>query len=95
MSARRLLRAAALAVVCLCAPLTASAEPSPQFVASVQHRLDMAGFAQVDATSLTTRQLAALHMQIGSRYAVTGPRWIEGRERVKAILRWDGFETRR
>ena len=84
-----------LSALLVCAPLAGKAEPSPQFVASVQSRLDMVGYPQVDAASLTTRQLAALHMQIGSRYAVTGSRWLEGRRKVQAILRWDGYETRR
>jgi hypothetical protein len=82
---RPLLICAALAV----APLPAVAAPNAQLVASVQNRLDFLGFRDVDASTLTTRQIAALHMQLQGRALSFGPRWIESRQKVKAILRWD------
>jgi hypothetical protein len=81
------MRALALACLLALAPLGAAADPHPQLVASVQHRLDMLGFRQVDADRLSTRQVAALHMQLrGARF---GPDYIRARQRVRAILRWD------
>jgi hypothetical protein len=64
-----------------------------QLAASVQHDLNVLGFGEVDARSLSLRQLAALHTQIDGRLAGLGPRWIDARGRVKAILRIDGFRT--
>jgi hypothetical protein len=67
----------------------AIAAPNAQLVASVQQRLDVSGFADVDAGTLSTRQVAALHMQLQGRAPRHGRPWIETRQKVKAILRWD------
>ena len=73
----------------LAATTPAVAAPNAQLVASVQHRLDALGFRDVDARTLTTRQIAALHLQLQGRALSYGPRWIDTRAAVRAILRWD------
>lgn len=78
----------ALMAALACA-MPAAAAPNAQLVASVQQRLDGLGFRHVNAGTLTTRQIAALHLQLTSRSVGFGPRWIDRRARVKAILRWD------
>ncbi|WP_371156660.1 hypothetical protein [Jannaschia sp. 2305UL9-9] len=79
--------AVAMAVTLATAP--AIAAPNAQLVASVQNRLDRLGFDAVDADSLTTRQIAALHMQLQGRALSFGPGWIKTRQRVQVILGWD------
>ena len=71
--------------VSLAAPL--AAEPNAQLVSSVQHRLNVLGFDEVDARILSTRQIAALHMQL--RGPVFGRAYVEKRQRVKVILNWE------
>jgi len=84
----RALVAALLAVTLVTAP--ARAEPNAQLVASVQHRLNSLGFTKVDAATLTTRQIAALHMQLGRRTgSAFGGDYIRTRQRVQVILGWD------
>lgn len=74
------------------APIGAVAEgrPNAQLVTSVQHRLDLLGFREVNARTLTTRQIAALHLQLDGR--PLGPAGLfgsEARQRVRIILGWD------
>ncbi|UWQ18565.1 hypothetical protein [Jannaschia sp. M317] len=71
----------------------AMAAPNAQLVASVQHRLDALGFAAVDAGQLSTRQIAALHMQLNRRSFTPGPRRWDTQQKVKVILRWDPPRT--
>jgi hypothetical protein len=78
-----------VAAVALALAAPAVAAPNAQLVASVQHRLDHLGFADVDAATLSTRQIAALHMELQGRALGYGAPWIETRQKVKAILRWD------
>ena len=79
---RSLVLALALAIA-----TPAIAAPNAQLVASVQQRLDILGFDDVDASTLTTRQIAALHMQLRGRAMDFGR--INTRSRVKIILGWD------
>ncbi|SFJ09205.1 hypothetical protein [Jannaschia pohangensis] len=68
----------------------AAAAPNAQLVASVQHRLNVFGFDHVDAATLTTRQIAALHMQLQGRAgSLYGANYIRTRQRIQVILGWD------
>ncbi|MEM7489737.1 MAG: hypothetical protein AAF390_11510 [Pseudomonadota bacterium] len=62
-----------------------------QLAASVQKDLDFLGFREVDAQSLTLRQLGAIR-SLQNEIAF-GPRFIDARYRLQAILRTDGFTT--
>ncbi|CTQ48333.1 hypothetical protein [Jannaschia donghaensis] len=82
---RSLILALALAVA-----TPAVAAPNAQLVASVQQRLNYLGFRGVDARTLTTRQIAALHMQLqGRNLDFGGVRRMNARSQVKVILGWD------
>jgi hypothetical protein len=70
-------------------PGEAVADPNPQLVASVQRKLNSLGFQDVDATRLSTRQVAALHMQLQGGTTSFGRNYLQTRQRVKSILRWD------
>lgn len=68
------------------------ADPNPQLVASVQSRLNWLGFRNVDARTLSTRQVAALHLKLqGSNTGGFG--FSNNRQRlrseVRTILRWE------
>ena len=67
----------------------AVAAPNAQLVASVQARLDRLGFAHVDAGTLTTRQIAALHLQLHDRQGYGGFYSMDTRSKIKVILGWD------
>ena len=67
----------------------AVAAPNAQLVASVQSRLDRAGFAHVDAGTLTTRQIAALHLQLSNRQVSGGFHGLDMRGKIEVILGWD------
>lgn len=75
------------------APAAAEARaPHPQLVRSVQHRLNRIGFRDVDARTLSTRQIAALHMRLqGPIFGGVGldNRWINLRSEVRRILLWE------
>lgn len=81
----------ALAIVALLIATTPSvAAPNAQLVASVQQRLDYLGFADVDAGTLSTSQIAALHLQLDGRAMDFGGfTRMRTRQRVKAILGFD------
>lgn len=86
------MRRAALALIAALAVAAAgpaAAAPNAQLVASVQDRLDLLGFRDVDAGTLSTAQIAALHLELTGPLPGYGPRWIDLRQTVKAILRWD------
>jgi hypothetical protein len=70
-------------------PGTALADPNPQLVASVQQRLNVLGFTGVDARTLSTRQVAALHMELRGGAFSFGRNYIRARQRVETILGWD------
>lgn len=91
-----MLRALALlAALAAAAPAAAQgAAPNRHLVSNVQHTLNVLGFREVDAASLTTRQLAALHLNVAPKAPGYGAQWIRLRQDVKVILGWDGFETR-
>ncbi|MEM8822585.1 MAG: hypothetical protein AAGF30_03150 [Pseudomonadota bacterium] len=62
-----------------------------QLATSLQKDLDFLGFEEVDAQSLSLRQLGAIRSvadDIGF-----GKKFIDARFRVQAILRTDGFTT--
>lgn len=66
------------------------AAPNAQLVNSVQQRLDILGFRDVDASTLTTRQIAALHLELqGRAMSFGGFNRINTRQKVKVILGWD------
>lgn len=88
---------ALLATLSTAAPLAAQRDgprQSAQLAASAQYVLNRLGYQQVDATSLSTRQLAAIHTQFHGRRLNFGRQWIDSRGRIAVILGWDGFETR-
>ena len=97
---RAILTAAALAAPLGAAPAApvlaqaAAAAPNRHLVANAQHTLNVLGFREVDAASLTTRQLGAIHLNVAPRAPGFGARWIRLRQEVKVILGWDGYETR-
>lgn len=77
-----------VAALAMASPVVAA--PNAQLVASVQQRLNHLGFREVDASTLTTRQIAALHMQLqGRALDFGGFNRIDTRNRVKVILNWD------
>lgn len=75
-------------ILALAAP--ASAEPNAQLVRSVAHRLSILGFGDVDASMLSTRQVAALHLELQrGALGFGGFERINARSRVRIILGWD------
>lgn len=82
-------RALAAAMVVSLAAAPAIAAPNAQLVASVQQRLNKMGFSAVDAGLLSTRQIAALHMQLQGGAPSFGPEWVTTRQKVTVILGWD------
>ncbi|SDY79232.1 hypothetical protein SAMN05444004_103150 [Jannaschia faecimaris] len=81
---------ALLLIVALGLATPIMAAPNAQLVASVQQRLDLLGFAGVDASTLTTRQIAALHMHLqGSALSVGGFNRMNTLAQIKVILGWD------
>lgn len=68
----------------------ASAEPNAQLVRSVEHRLSILGFGHVDASTLSTRQIAALHLELQrGALGFGGFDRINARSRVRIILGWE------
>ena len=89
---------AALALAgCVAAPPPQGPSPtraaqSDQLAASVQRRLNLLGFRDVDARTLSTRQLAALHTKLqGPIFGGIGldNRFINLRSEVRVILGWE------
>lgn len=78
--------AALLLAAALAAAAPASANEHPQLAASVQQRLDILGFRNVDARTLSLGQLAALHLQLQGR-AMSFMNRFDAQQKVKAILR--------
>lgn len=68
---------AALLTFSLAVPAAAN---SSQLILSVQRELDQLGFSEVDASTLTSAQLSAIH------YATTRKRESGRRAKVKSIL---------
>ena len=63
------------------------AAPNKQLVASVQHRLNVLGFSKVDAGTLSTAQIGALHLRLQGSFAF-GYNRIRKQQEVKVILQW-------
>lgn len=83
------MRAAIILAAMLTISAPAAAAPNAQLVASVQQRLDLLGFSDVDAGTLTTAQIAALHLELqGRSMDFGGVERMKIRMRVKAILNW-------
>lgn len=81
---------ALLLIAALAMATPAVAAPNAQLVASVQQRLDILGFRDVDAGDLTTIQIAALHLELqGRAMSFGGFNRMNTRQRVKVILGWD------
>lgn len=68
----------------------AIAQPNAQLVNSVEQRLAILGFQNVDASTLSTRQVAALHLELQREaFSFDNFNRINARSRVKVILGWD------
>lgn len=83
----------ALSLAVATAPVSAQTQRqgASQLAASIQNDLNFLGFDEVDAQSLSLRQLGALHSlsdEIGF-----GQRFIQSKYKAQAILRTDGFTT--
>ncbi len=75
--------------------MPAVAQQRSQLESLVERRLDILGFGRVDVTSLTSRQLSALHMHLqGRALDLGGFNRMNARSRVEIILGWDGYEPR-
>ncbi|MEM7642790.1 MAG: hypothetical protein AAF366_09700 [Pseudomonadota bacterium] len=61
-----------------------------QLAASIQKDLDFLGFEEVDAQSLSLRQLGALRSLSDD---ISFARYVQNRYEAQAILRTDGFTT--
>lgn len=88
------MKVAALALAAVLAAGPVVAAPNAQLVSSVQMRLNTLGFGAVDASSLSTRQIAALHMQLQGRNMAFGIPQMDTRQKVRVILDWDGYALR-
>lgn len=86
-----LVTAAGLSFAVLATPVAAA--PNQQLVTSVQHRLNVIGFSKVDAGTLSTSQIAALHTRLQGNYTF-GLNRIRTQQAVKVILDWDGSENK-
>lgn len=65
----------------------ASAQPNAQLVNSVEQRLAILGFNDVDAATLSNRQIAELHLELqGNAFSFDNFGRINARSRVKIIL---------
>lgn len=84
------MRKALLLALLLAATVPVQAAPNAQLVASVQQRLDRVGFPDVDAATLSTRQIAALHLELDGRAMDFGGfARLTTQQRVRVILGWD------
>ncbi|MEM9795972.1 MAG: hypothetical protein AAF919_05765 [Pseudomonadota bacterium] len=89
-----MIRLAVVALALVLATEPAQAEPNAQLVSSVQHRLNILGYQRVDASSLTTRQIAMLHLKLQGPLPGGGFRWMNLRQETQVILNLDGFALR-
>ena len=87
------LTAALIATTAALTTLPATAAPNSQLVRSVEHRLAVIGFRDVDVSTLSTSQVAALHLKLQGPYASTFRR-VRTQQEVKVILNWDGSENK-
>lgn len=84
------MRPALILALSLTVALPATAGPNAQLVTSVQHRLNVLGFRDVDAGTLSTAQIAALHLYLdGPVLDFGGFDRMNARSRVKVILGWE------
>ncbi|MEM7642042.1 MAG: hypothetical protein AAF366_05890 [Pseudomonadota bacterium] len=85
--------AVALAMFAFAAPSGAQSTGAgaSQLAASIQPDLDFLGFEDVDARSLSLRQLGAMRSAFSS--IGTGMKVIDVQFRVQAILETDGYST--
>ncbi|MEM8851642.1 MAG: hypothetical protein AAGE03_16625 [Pseudomonadota bacterium] len=87
---RALLLALSLAVAAVPAAAQTQRQGASQLAASIQKDLDFLGFEDVDAQSLSLRQLGALHSLSDE---ISFARYVQNRYEAQAILRTDGFTT--
>ena len=90
------LGAAFLIGILICAaPASAQVARVAQSVEMVQGQLDQIGFNDVDALSLSSRQIAALRIKLQGDLPMAGGRWLDLRQDVQSILQWDGYAQKR
>ena len=87
---KTLLTTAGLSLAVLATPVLAA--PNQQLVTSVEHRLAVIGFGDVDGSKLSTSQISALHTRLQGNYTFGLDR-IRTQQAVKVILNWDGSEN--
>lgn len=85
---------AALIAAALALATPAIAAPNAQLVRSVQHRLNILGFQHIDAGTLSTMQISALHMKLQGPYTSTFRR-VRTQQEVKVILGWEKKDEKR
>jgi hypothetical protein len=83
---KSILAAAGLSLAVLATPVLAA--PNQQLVTSVQQRLNVIGFSKVDASTLSTSQIGALHLRLQGNYTF-GLNRIRTQQDVKVILNWE------
>jgi hypothetical protein len=83
---KSILAAAGLSLAVLATPVLPA--PNQQLVTSVQHRLNVIGFSKVDASTLSTSQIGALHLRLQGNYTF-GLNRIRTQQDVKVILNWE------
>ncbi len=80
--------AALLVSATLASAPPATAAQNSQLIRSVEQRLAIIGFGDVDASTLSTSQLAALHLRLQGKYTF-GLNRVRARQEVKVILDWE------
>ncbi|GFE65027.1 hypothetical protein [Litoreibacter roseus] len=82
----------AVAIATILSTAAVTAAPNSQLVNSVQNRLNLYGFSDVDARELTNHQIAALHLKFSEAPGLFGGKSIRFKQEIKVILEWDGSE---
>ena len=70
----------------------AISKPNAQLVRSVENRLALWGFGQVDGAALSTTQVSALHLKLTNAPSRFSGRAFIFKQELKTILGWDGQE---
>ena len=90
---RTMLKAAVIAMSAALVSLPATAAPNAQLVRSVEHRLAVIGFSDVDVSKLSTSQVGALHLRLQGNYTF-GLNRVRAQQEVKVILGWDESDNK-
>lgn len=77
-----------LAVATLLSLTPVIAKPNAQLVRSVEQRLSVWGFGDVEGETLSTAQISALHLKLSSAPPRFGRNAIRFKQELKSILRW-------